>query len=83
MATKILIRSSRQIGDDRKLVLEETKIIINCLNCTEVIKFSLLISSKENTRRCRLYSFKITLNSVAFLQKYCSAPLGTGQLPST
>ena len=43
MATEIFV----QIGDHRKLALEETKIIINCLNCTEMIRSSLLISQKE------------------------------------
>ena len=35
-------------GDHRKLILEETKVIIYCLNCTEMIRSSLLIAQREN-----------------------------------
>ena len=29
---------SCQVGDDKKLIREETKKIMNCLNCTEMIR---------------------------------------------
>ena len=32
------MENSRQVGDHKKPVLEETKKIINCLNCTEMLR---------------------------------------------
>ena len=71
------------IGDHRKLILEEKKVIICCLNCTEIIRSTLLISQREKMRRCLQYSMKRMLNSVGFLLKHCSIPLSTSQLLST
>ena len=39
--------NSCQVGDHRKLILEEMQMIMNCLNCTEMIKTSLPKSQRE------------------------------------
>ena len=58
------------------------KKILNCLNCTEMIR-SFADIQREKIKRCRWYLIKRMLTSLRFLLKYCSAPLSTSQLPST
>lgn len=53
MATKIRYwrldsENSCQVGDHKRLILEETKKIINCLNCTEMIRSSTDIPEGED-----------------------------------
>ena len=55
MATNIFVldlqNNHQIIGDHRKLILEEKKVIICCLNCTEIIRSTLLISQREKDKK--------------------------------